>query len=269
MKRIAVIVMAALLYAACQKDEPSNLQQPQNSPTQTISLAGTSWMGTYEDSYQGYPAILTWSLDYLTDSTGELYLDLLVANQQQSPLTIAFTYTFDGVGHGTCFADGNKRTDFDLNAADSTITMMLYLNANGGVARLGGITVFHPVNRQPAPAADFPANTRWSVSQEIQSGDTLLTVDFSLEFWDYATGGSLTYRCNGSGLSTVAYWQYDDGSHEGILTVNGVRYGFAYNPEADIITLSYTTVLYGTDLTIGGTLLFYRDGEAMSEARPM
>ena len=43
MKRFAFITLAALLFAACQKEEvePTPTPQPQPEPTPTVSLAGT------------------------------------------------------------------------------------------------------------------------------------------------------------------------------------------------------------------------------------
>jgi hypothetical protein len=59
MKKIAFITMAAfLLFAACKK-EPTPEPQPQPGTTTNISLAGTSWVGTYDDNSRGYPATLT------------------------------------------------------------------------------------------------------------------------------------------------------------------------------------------------------------------
>ncbi len=79
MKKIAFITMAAfLLFAACKK-EPAPEPQPQTDTAPTVSLAGTSWEGSYDDNYQGYPATLMWSIDFLTDSTGTLHLDIVIA----------------------------------------------------------------------------------------------------------------------------------------------------------------------------------------------
>ena len=61
MKKIAFITMAAfLLFAACKK-EPAPEPQPQTDTAPTVSLAGTSWEGSYDDNYRGYPATLIWT----------------------------------------------------------------------------------------------------------------------------------------------------------------------------------------------------------------
>lgn len=258
MKRLTFIAMAALLFAACQKEEPTPTPQPQPDPTPTVSLAGTSWIGIYEDNYQGYPAVLTWSLDFLTDSTGELFLDLVVANQQQAPMTIQFTYTFDGSSYGTCRSTVGGIWNFVYNAQDTTITMAVGLNANGGTT-LGGLTTFHPRGSNPGTTAAFPEESQWQTIQQVTAGDSTATVAWSLEFWDYATGGALTYRCNGNGTSTNVFWQYDNTTHTGIITLNGAQHPFTYDPATETLTLDYSTTLYGTNVTIGGTLQFHRE----------
>jgi hypothetical protein len=96
MKKIAFITMAAfLLFAACKK-EPINEPQPQTDTAPTVSLAGTTWVGSYDDNYRGYPATLMWSIDFLTDSTGTLHLDIVIAANPQPSIDDNFTYTFDG-----------------------------------------------------------------------------------------------------------------------------------------------------------------------------
>ena len=116
--------MAVLLFAACQK-EPTPEPQPQPDPTPTISLAGTSWVGTYDDNYRGYPATLTWSLDFLTDSTGILHVDLVIAAQPQASVDDAFTYTFDGESGTitTTDEDGTTTVPFTYNKKENTIVI--------------------------------------------------------------------------------------------------------------------------------------------------
>lgn len=60
MKQFAFFTAAFLLLAACAKEEPA--PTPQAEPTPSVSLAGTTWVGTYDDTFQGYPTTLTWTL---------------------------------------------------------------------------------------------------------------------------------------------------------------------------------------------------------------
>ena len=118
MKKIAFITMAAfLLFAACKK-EPTPEPQPQPGTTTNISLAGTSWVGTYDDNYRGYPATLTWSIDFLTDSTGTLHLDIVIAASPQPSVDDNFTYTFDG--REICTYGSENMGDSSLFTYDST-----------------------------------------------------------------------------------------------------------------------------------------------------
>ena len=89
MKRTILLLSAAILSAACTK-EPL----PQPSSDAVFSLAETSWVGTYDDKYQGYPATLFWNLEFLSDSTGTLHLDLVIAATPQPSMDIAFRYEF-------------------------------------------------------------------------------------------------------------------------------------------------------------------------------
>lgn len=69
----------------------------ENDTTQSsISLGGTSWVGVYNDTFQGYDAKLIWSLDFTSETEGEFFLELTVAGQSQGNHTVPFTYTFDG-----------------------------------------------------------------------------------------------------------------------------------------------------------------------------
>ena len=63
MKRIVTLLMAALLLAACQKEEPTTNPQPAPQPA-VPSLAGTAWVGTLADTFLDYPMTITYNLDF-------------------------------------------------------------------------------------------------------------------------------------------------------------------------------------------------------------
>ena len=130
MKRFAFITLAALLFAACTKEEPS--PEPQPRPTAAISLAGTSWVGGFDGDFQGYPLTFTWRFDFLTDSTGEYHLDCVFAANQQPTQDGTFRYTFDGTD-GTVLPDGHNPLPFVYDSAQQTISMEIIMQVGSGV----------------------------------------------------------------------------------------------------------------------------------------
>lgn len=252
MKRIAFIILTALLFAACQKEEPAPAPQPQ--PASTISLVGTSWVGTCDDNYMGYPATLTWTLDFLTDSTGTLHFDLVIAGQPQPSLDDAFTYTLDGT-EATLYSNNMPEPGhFTYDSASHTITMTLQVG--DGNVTLGGETVFHP---QGEAHDAFPVNTSWKAEQQLTVSDTLMPVEWGLDFWEYGWGGQVNYCAGGTCAGTSFLWQYDSAAHAGTIRINAAQYPFTYDPTTGILALDYTTTIYGTAVTIGGTLQFHKE----------
>lgn len=259
MKRIALIVLAALLFAACQKEESS---QVVHNRTAEVALTGTSWVGNYDDNFQEFPATLTWSLDFLTDSTGTIHLDLVVAAQPQPSTDIAFKYTMDGT-EGTTYSENmSGHGQFTYDSISHTIIMNMQIG-DGNIS-LGGITTFYPKGETHDA---FPTNTSWSSEQQLQAGDTLMPVEWGLDFWEYGWGGQVNYCANGTCCGTSFLWQYDSATHTGRITINGATYPFSYDPSTELLTLEYTTSLYGTDVTIGGVLRFTADSSRVSRWR--
>lgn len=254
MKRIVTLLMAALLLAACQKEEPTTNPQPAPQPA-VPSLAGTAWVGTLADTYQGYPMTITYNLDFADDSTGSLYVELLV-NGITTPIDLTFHYTFDG-DSGLLEGD-DWDTDFSYHAEGPTIVTHLYIIDQDGTA-LGGEVTLYPRGEQPAPPVvdSFPANTEWSAQQVLDSGDT---VSFNLAFWEYGAGGSLTIRLLGHGVSSSMGWTYNPDSHTGTFTLQGNTATFTYDPEEDVIATSFGArmTIDGTTYTVGGPLQFRR-----------
>ena len=253
MKKIAFITMAAfLLFAACKK-EPINEPQPQTDTAPTVSLAGTSWEGSYDDNYRGYPATLIWSLDFLTDSTCTLHSDGVIAAQPQPSYDFDFIYTLDGT-EGTAYSDNfSGPVYFTYDSTNRTITWELLVT--DGRDTLGGVTVFYPQGQQPSI---FPVRTSWEAEQQLTVSDTLMPVDWGLDFWEYGWGGQINYCAGSTCAGTSFLWQYDSTTHSGTVRINGTRHPFTYDPIADLLTLDYNTRLHGTSVNIGGTLQFRR-----------
>ena len=256
MKKIAFITMAAfLLFAACKK-EPAPEPQPQTDTALTVSLAGTSWEGSYDDNYRGYPATLIWSLDFLTDSTCTLHFDGVIAAQPQPSYDDDFIYTLDGT-EGTAYSDNfTGPVYFTYDSTDRTITWELLLT--DGRDTLGGVTVFYPQGQQPSI---FPVRTSWEAEQRLTVSDTLMPVEWGLDFWEYGWGGQINYCAGGTCDGTSFLWQYDSTTHSGSIRINGMQHPFTYDPATSLLTLDYSTPLYGTSITIGGSLQFHREDD--------
>jgi hypothetical protein len=257
MKKIAFITMAAfLLFAACKK-EPTPEPQPQPGTTTNISLAGTSWVGTYDDNYRGYPATLTWSIDFLTDSTGTLHLDIVIAASPQPSVDDNFTYTFDG--REICTYGSENMGDSSLFTYDSTThTISTNMFVGDGNVTLGGYTVLYPEGQEQYV---FPVRTSWEAEQQLTVSDTLMPVDWGLDFWEYGWGGQINYCAGSTCAGTSFLWQYDSTTHSGSIRINGMQHPFTYNPATSLLTLDYSTPLYGTSITIGGSLQFHREDD--------
>ena len=150
MKKKIFLLATAFLSAACTK-EPL----PQPSPDSVVSLAETSWVGTYNDSYRGYPATLTWTLDFLSDSTGTLHLNLVIATSPQPSMDIAFRYKFDGT-EGVAYDDNlSEPGHFQYDSVSHTITWDLQVGDQFDA--LGGPTVFY-LCHQPKTDSDPTQN---------------------------------------------------------------------------------------------------------------
>ena len=262
MKKITLITMAVLLFTSCQK-EPTPEPQPQPDPTSTVSLAGTSWVGTYDDNYMGYPVTLIWNLEFLTDSTGTLHLDIVIAATPQPSIDDNFIYTFDGTD--ICTYDSENMSDSSLLTYDSiTHTISTKMFVGDGNVTLGGFTVLYPEGQEQYV---FPVKTSWKAEQQLTVSDTLMPVEWGLDFWEYGWGGQINYCANGTCCGTSLLWQYDSTTHSGSIRINGTQHPFTYDHATGLLTLNYSTNIYGNTVTIGGTLQFRREDDLQEASR--
>ena len=107
----------------------------------------------------------------------------------------------------------------------------------------------------------FPVKTSWKAEQQLTVSDTLMPVEWGLDFWEYGWVGQINYCANGTCCGSSLFWQYDSTTHAGSIRINGTQHPFTYDPTTDLITLDYSTHIYGTTVSIGGTLLFRREDD--------
>ncbi len=254
MKRFAIILSAIMIVAACTK-EPEPQPEPHH-PTVT-SLAQTSWVGGYDGDFQNCPLTFTWTFHFLTDSTGEVQIDCVVAANPQPTQTALFNYTFNGVS-GTIFPQGHNPIQFVYDIDSRTIQAELIVEVGNGHTStvLGGSTLLYPAGETPPVA--FPVNTIWGANQQIAVGDSVMYVTWRLDFWEYGWGGQLSC-CGGSYcVGRSHFWQYDTTSHTGSINIYGIEYPFSYDPTGRVLTLDYTSTLPmgSINIPIGGALMF-------------
>ena len=142
MKKIlaTLFIAAALLTACTEKEDNGNTNTSTQEPT-TISLVGTSWVGTVTNDPEEFNPegdVLIISAEYHINFTDEQngtvsYLMTTMFGEGDSPeeytddYTTEMTYTFDGTAHGTMTIDGEP-TPFQYNANDNTIVITLEYN---------------------------------------------------------------------------------------------------------------------------------------------
>ena len=68
----------------------------------------------------------------------------------------------------------------------------------------------------------------------------------------------MNYCANGTCAGVSLFWHYDSTSHTGYISINGIQHPFTYDSATDILTLEYSTQIYGSTIPIGGTLQFCR-----------
>ena len=88
-----------------------------------------------------------------------------------------------------------------------------------------------------------------------------MPVEWGLDFWEYGWGGQINYCAGSTCAGTSFLWQYDSTTHSGSIRINGMQHPFTYDPATSLLTLDYSTPLYGTSITIGGSLQFHREDD--------
>lgn len=291
---VAFMALTAACFTGCEKDNPTpanngngnNGNGNNNNGGQTVELNGTSWVGKYNDTYQGYQAKITWSLDFNSETEGEFYFELVVAGQPQADQTIPFTYTFDG-REGVISAGGMGTSNFTYNPDNNTITMNLMVEVSNDGSTLGGVTIFYPRGQEPEdpenpedPGNDtvddgvvpgeitdqFPANTQWSATQNTtyhteELGDLPMTLNYILDFNNNhiaLLNVSATVWGQTSDPQLVRFnWTFDEGSNTGTLTTKGVPLPFTFNPANNTIETEFNFDVSGGG-TAGGNVIFNR-----------
>lgn len=278
---VAIVALATVSLTSCEGEPPVTPTPGPNPGTETVDLTGTSWVGVYNDTYQNYPAVMTWSLDFTTATEGELFFELTVAGQRQNSVTVPFTWTFDGV-NGVMDAGPMGGAPFTYDAQTNTIQMNMMVEVEGDGATLGGMTTFYPRGQepvnpdqpgdndstsvQPGEITDlFPANTRWRASEETvypagELGDLPMTLNYEITFRNNHTGFlqvSATVLGQTSDPQSVWFnWEFDNATNTGNFLVQGVPLPFSYDPASNTITSDFSFNVDGTGQQVGGTLTF-------------
>ena len=117
-----------------------------------------------------------------------------------------------------------------------------------------------PTPSEPSLPENFPENTSWNATQTITLNDTLdIPVKWGLDFWDdyyEAWNGQINYCGDSVCCGKTLYWQYNKTAQTGTVFIDGKSYPFSYDPITEILTLTYSTTIYGKNIPIGGTLQF-------------
>lgn len=280
---LTFVALATIGLVGCKKDpvvDPVTPEEP-GTTTETVSLAGTAWVGVYNDQYTQngvtYPATLTWSLDFINDSVGELFLELVVGGAPQNGVNVPFTYTFDG-HDGMLNAGEVGMSPIVYDSAANTITATLNVGVEGSDAGLGGVTVFYPRGETPGGGEtdttggvtpgeitdEFPANTTWRATEETvypagELGELPMTLVYTLTFNNDHTGSldiTVTVLGQTADPQRVMYnWEYDSTNHRGNFIIRNVPLPFTYDEATNTITTEFNFDVSGGG-TAGGQLTF-------------
>lgn len=295
MKRIfktmvmAILAVSIASLVGCKKENEINPIPEVNDTTESsFTLGGTSWVGVYDDTFQGYDAKLIWSLDFTSETEGEFFLELTVAGQPQGNYTVPFTYTFDGI-NGVMTGEMVNNVPFTYHPADSTITIEMVIGASTGsdeLVPLGGMTTFYLRGTGHDPddgggngggdeddgvvpgeiTNEFPANTTWLASESItyhheSFGDIPLDLHYELIFQnDHIALMNITVEAFGTTNEPQQIrfnWTYDSNTQEGSFITKGVPLPFHYDSDNDQISTEFSFDYNGGGST-SGNLTFTR-----------
>ena len=133
MKKIlaTLFIAAALLTACTEKEDNGNNNNQAQEPT-TVSLAGSSWVGTVnndpEELHYGGGVLITSATyramftDTLNGTLSYQMTTLVDGEAYDDEDTTEITYTFDGTASGVMMVEGEPMP-FRYNATDNTIVI--------------------------------------------------------------------------------------------------------------------------------------------------
>ena len=145
----AMLATALSLLSGCNKTNPDDI-----TPTDTIhvnnTLTATSWEGTYNSPITAPDGgtitfTLTWTVDFLTDSTGTLLCEVASPVSQPQYRDIEFQYTVQGTT-GHMYAGGADDT-FLIDWSNNIISMdmQMPIDLGSGTQLIGGPTNLHRI----------------------------------------------------------------------------------------------------------------------------
>ncbi|MBR1835503.1 MAG: hypothetical protein IJ785_08390 [Bacteroidales bacterium] len=273
---MALMTVTTVAFVSCKKEEvtPSNPDTGGDN-TELTTLKGTSWVGIYDDSYQGYPAELTYSLDFTSETEGSLMVELKVNGVDQTPQTVNFTYTFsDNVAMCTIPNVGPFSVTYDPQT--NTMTASIALSTEDGGA-IGGATTFYPRGTDPIPHSgdggsgdnpgqgeyteDFPAGSSWTATEAATYQGTPIDIYYTLTYDNYHAGTIvIDVRMQGQSIGgqTLNHtWTYNAETAQGAFMLQGNGINFFYDAAGDHITTSLP-LGFSESETFGSDLVFSR-----------
>ncbi|MBR1550628.1 MAG: hypothetical protein IJ634_08345 [Bacteroidales bacterium] len=273
---IALMAITTISLASCGKDDDKTDNPGQGGGNLSTSLSGTSWVGIYDDTYQGYPAEITYSLDFTSESEGSLLIELSVAGQDQNPQEVQFTYTYsDNVAMCTIPNAGVFSATY--HPENNTVTASVALGTEDG-GSMGGPTTFYPRGTNPIPHSggnngggdtptqgeyteDFPAGTTWTATEQSSYQGTPVEIHYTLTYDNYHAGTiviELQAEGQSIGGNTVNHtWTYNNETAQGAFTIQGNGINFFYDATSDQISTSLPFGFSETE-TFGSNLVFSR-----------
>ena len=139
---IVSLLCVALAMASCTEKAPQ-VVDPQDHLN--YGMVNTTWEGTYQSPIEAPDGStitfqLSWTMDFLTDTSGSLLCEITSALSQPQYKDIGFTYSVDG-STGHFYANGQEDT-FAIDWSNNRITMDLQMPIDIGAGRtlIGGVT---------------------------------------------------------------------------------------------------------------------------------
>lgn len=145
----ALLVCTAILSCSQEKELP----MPQAELPTLPSLVGTEWEGSYLSPIEYQENTITmklvWTVDFLSDTTGTLLVEISSPFSQTEYNDFAFSYSYDGIASGLLYTGGEEE-HFDVNPVSQTLTMDMQMPVQLGEDTaeptiLGGVTTLYRV----------------------------------------------------------------------------------------------------------------------------